>query len=191
MAKMKRNIASLFLDAPVIAAVKDEVNLQKAIKTEATVIVLLFGTVCTIATLSKIVKDANKIAIVHIDLISGLASKNEAVDFIHEHTLADGIISTRQNLVKRAIEVGLYGGQRTFLVDSMAVKTITKQIQNFKPSFLEIMPGTIFDEIAKIRKITSVPLVAGGLLSSKQDILAALNAGADAVSTTREDLWEV
>ncbi|OJF76855.1 MAG: hypothetical protein BKP49_04635 [Treponema sp. CETP13] len=188
---MKRNIASLFADAPVIAAVKDHIHLEKAIKTEANVIVILFGTVCNIATICKTVKDAHKIPIVHIDLINGLASKNEAVDFINEHTVADGIISTRQNLVKRALEVGLYGGQRTFLVDSMAVKTITKQIQNFKPTFLEIMPGTIFDEITKIRKITTIPLVAGGLLSSKKDILAALNAGADAVSTTREDLWHV
>ena len=191
MNKMKRNIASLFADAPVIAAVKDDMHLEKAIKTEATVLVLLYGTVSNIAAICKTVKDAHKIAIVHIDLINGLASKNEAVDFINEHTVADGIISTRQNLVKRAIELGLYGGQRTFLVDSMAVKTITKQIQNFKPTFLEIMPGTIFDEIAKIRKITTIPLVAGGLLSSKKDILAALNAGADAVSTTREDLWHV
>jgi glycerol-3-phosphate responsive antiterminator len=191
MNKMKRNIASLFADAPVIAAVKDDMHLEKAIITEATVIVLLYGTVCNIAAICKKIKDADKIAIVHIDLINGLASKSEAVDFINEHTVADGIISTRQNLVKRAIEVGLYGGQRTFLVDSMAVKTITKQIQNFKPTFLEIMPGTIFDEIAKIRKITTIPLVAGGLLSSKKDILAALTAGADAVSTTREDLWHV
>jgi len=191
MNKMKRNIASLFADAPVIAAVKDDMHLEKAIKTEATVLVLLYGTVSNIAAICKTVKDAHKIAIVHIDLINGLASKNEAVDFINEHTVADGIISTRQNLVKRAIELGLYGGQRTFLVDSMDVKTITKQIQNFKPTFLEIMPGTIFDEIAKIRKITTIPLVAGGLLSSKKDILAALNAGADAVSTTREDLWHV
>ena len=45
--------------------------------------------------------------------------------------------------------------------------------------------------LKRIRETTSVLLVAGGLLSDKQDIMAAFQAGVDAVSTTKEDLWEV
>ena len=35
----------------------------------------------------------------------------------------------------------------------------------------------------------SVPVIAGGLISDKEDIIAALDAGATAISTTKEELW--
>ena len=35
----------------------------------------------------------------------------------------------------------------------------------------------------------SVPIIAGGLLTTEMDIRAALQAGAIAVSTTNPDLW--
>ena len=40
-----------------------------------------------------------------------------------------------------------------------------------------------------VRTYTDIPLVAGGLISDKKDIIAAFDAGVDAVSTTREELW--
>ena len=60
-----------------------------------------------------------------------------------------------------------------------------------KPDFMEIMPGMMPKILRQIREHSSVLLVAGGLLSDKQDIMAAFQAGVDAVSTTKEDLWEV
>ena len=63
-------------------------------------------------------------AIVHVDLISGLNAREVAVDFIRENTEADGIISTKPLLVKRAVELGLIGIQRTFVIDSMAMDTL-------------------------------------------------------------------
>lgn len=47
------------------------------------------------------VKAHDKIAMVHIDLIAGLNNKEIAVDFIKKYTKADGIISTKQQLVKQ------------------------------------------------------------------------------------------
>ncbi len=61
----------------------------------------------------------------------------------------------------------------------------------FQPDFMEIMPGMMPKILKQIRETTSVLLVAGGLLSDKQDIMAAFQAGVDAVSTTKEELWEV
>ena len=39
-------------------------------------------------------KQAGKMALVHLDLINGLSAKDVAVDFIKKYTKADGIIST-------------------------------------------------------------------------------------------------
>ena len=54
---------------------------------------------------------------------------------------------------------------------------------------MELMPGVRPKILKTVRGYTEIPLVAGGLISDKKDILAAFDAGVDAVSTTREELW--
>lgn len=189
MGHKHEKIRNLFEISPIITAVKDEQGLEKALKTESPVVFLLFGNICNITGLVDQVKNSGKIAIVHVDLIQGLSSKEVAVDFIHQNTRADGIISTKAPLVRHAMDLGMIGGQRTFLIDSMALETTKKQLLTFQPDFMELMPGVMPKILKTVRGYTEIPLVAGGLISDKKDILAAFDAGVDAVSTTREELW--
>lgn len=189
MGHKHEKIRDLFEISPIITAVKDEPGLEKALKTESPVVFLLFGNICNITGLVDQVKNSGKIAIVHVDLIQGLSSKEVAMDFIHQNTRADGIISTKAPLVRHAMDLGMIGGQRTFLIDSMALETTKKQLLTFQPDFMELMPGVMPKILKTVRGYTEIPLVAGGLISDKKDILAAFDAGVDAVSTTREELW--
>ena len=189
MGHKHEKIRDLFEISPIITGVKDEQGLEKALKTESPVVFLLFGNICNITGLVDQVKNSGKIAIVHVDLIQGLSSKEVAVDFIHQNTRADGIISTKAPLVRHAMDLGMIGGQRTFLIDSMALETTKKQLLTFQPDFMELMPGVMPKILKTVRGYTEIPLVAGGLISDKKDILAAFDAGVDAVSTTREELW--
>ena len=189
MGHKHEKIRDLFEISPILTAVKDEQGLEKALKTESPVVFLLFGNICNITGLVDQVKNSGKIAIVHVDLIQGLSSKEVAVDFIHQNTRADGIISTKAPLVRHAMDLGMIGGQRTFLIDSMALETTKKQLLTFQPDFMELMPGVMPKILKTVRGYTEIPLVAGGLISDKKDILAAFDAGVDAVSTTREELW--
>lgn len=189
MGHKHEKIRDLFEISPIITAVKDEQGLEKALKTESPVVFLLFGNICNITGLVDQVKNSGKIAIVHVDLIQGLSSNEVAVDFIHQNTRADGIISTKAPLVHHAMDLGMIGGQRTFLIDSMALETTKKQLLTFQPDFMELMPGVMPKILKTVRGYTEIPLVAGGLISDKKDILAAFDAGVDAVSTTREELW--
>ena len=189
MGHKHEKIRDLFEISPIITAVKDEQGLEKALKTESPVVFLLFGNICNITGLVDQVKNSGKIAIVHVDLIQGLSSKEVAVDFIHQNTRADGIISTKAPLVRHAMDLGMIGGQRTFLIDSMALETTKQQLLTFQPDFMELMPGVMPKILKTVRGYTEIPLVAGGLISDKKDILAAFDAGVDAVSTTREELW--
>jgi glycerol-3-phosphate responsive antiterminator len=184
-------LEDVFASSPVITAVKDDTGLRHAMEKDCAIVFILYGTICNIAQIVETVKEHGKLAIVHVDLIMGLGSKEVAVDFIKENTQADGIISTKPGLVKRAMELGLIGGQRAFLIDSIALENTRKQLASFRPDFMEIMPGMMPKILRLIRETSSVLLVAGGLLSDKQDIMAAFQAGVDAVSTTKEDLWEV
>ena len=91
-----------FEDEPIIAAVKSEEQLNRAIASDCNVIFFLFGNICNIPSLVQRVTDAGKHALVHVDLINGLAAKEIAADFIRSYTGADGIISTKPQLLRHA-----------------------------------------------------------------------------------------
>ncbi|MCC8126938.1 MAG: glycerol-3-phosphate responsive antiterminator [Clostridiales bacterium] len=178
-------------DSPVIAAVKDEEGLKRSFESECGIIFILYGNICNITQIVRQVKEQNKIAIVHADLVLGFAPKEVSIDFIHQNTGADGIISTKPQLVKRASELGMLGILRAFMIDSMAMGTTKKQISAYRPDMLEILPGVIPTVIAQIRECTDIPIIASGLITDKKEIMQAFDAGADAISTTRQDLWFV
>ena len=182
-------VIDLLESSPVIAAVKDDNGMERCFQSESSMVFVLYGTICNIADIVDRIKDKGKIAIVHADLISGLNSKEIAVDFLRENTKADGIISTKPAMVKKAISLGMIGGQRTFMIDSMALATTKKQMETFRPDFLEILPGVMPKIIKEIKESIDIPLIASGLLCDKKDMISAFSAGADAISTTREDLW--
>lgn len=179
----------LLEDSPVIAAIKDSEGLKRCLDSECQVVFILYGDVCSIAGIVDTIKNSGKLAIVHADLVQGLAAKEIAIDFLHENTRADGIISTKLKLVRRAMELGLYGIFRTFIVDTLAVDNMKDVLQNFRPDMLEILPGIMPKIIRTLRETTDIPLIAGGLISEKKEILELFSAGADAISTTKQELW--
>ena len=177
---------------PVIAAVKNEEGLEACCRLEdIKVIFILYGSICNIGTIVKRIKEADKIALVHVDLVNGLASKEIAVNFIRYNTDADGIITTKPQLIKRAKELGLHTVLRVFLLDSMAYQNIDKEIAMVRPDIIEVLPGLMPKVIRKITKNVKVPVIAGGLISEKEDVVAALGAGAISVSTTNPSVWEM
>ncbi len=131
----------ILIDSPVIAAIKDANGLEECLTTECQVIFILYGNVCNIGDIVGKVKDHGKKAIVHMDLVSGLSSKEVSVDFIKQSTHADGIISTKPVIVKRAKELGLLAIQRFFMIDSIALENAKRQIDIYHPDCVEIMPG--------------------------------------------------
>lgn len=183
------NFEDVLRKYPIIAAVKSDESLEIAAMSNVKVVFILYGSILTIGEQVEKLKTHEKIVIIHIDLIHGLASKEVAIDFIMNNTNADGIISTRQNLVKYALEKGFIAGERTFLVDSMAKENIKAHLKTFSPSFLEVMPGVITRAISELVSDTKVPIVAGGLISDDEDLAMIAKSGALAVSTSNHKLW--
>lgn len=174
---------------PIIAAAKDERQLRLALDSDSQIIFLLFGDICSIENLVQQVKNEKKTVIVHIDLVDGLSSREIAVRFIRQHTAADGIISTKSNLIKEARALGLLTVRRIFLLDSLALETASKTLAQQPADFVEILPGTMPKMIRKVTASTKTPIIAGGMISDKEDVIGALSAGATAISTSNPALW--
>lgn len=180
---------------PVIAAVKSDAGLQAAVEMEEIqVIFVLYGDVCTIPAILERIKAAGKKAMVHIDLIAGLSAKEISVEFIARQTRADGIITTKPALVRRAKELGIFAVLRFFVIDSLALKNIENlemQCGTSRPDFIEVLPGVMPKVLGRIAKVSRIPMIAGGLITEKEDVIAALSVGAIAVSSTNQDVWNL
>lgn len=94
---MKKEFKEAIEDSPIIAAIKDDDGLKKCLTSESRVIFILYGDICNIPDIVETVKSSGKIAMVHIDLITGLSSKEIAVDFIKNIHRQTG--SSPQNLL--------------------------------------------------------------------------------------------
>lgn len=183
------NIYEQFEDSPIIAAVKDDAGLEACLKSDCRIVFILYGTICNIGEIVKKIRDSGRIAMVHLDLISGLGNKEIAVDFIQKETHADGIISTKPALIKRAKELSLLAVQRFFVIDSLSLQNVKKIREDCKPDFVEILPGVMPKIICRISREIKTPIIAGGLINDKEDIILALKNGAVAISTTNPSVW--
>ncbi len=188
---MNKDIEDAVFSSPIITAIKDDAGLEKSLSCESQVIFILYGDIVSLPEIVEKIKKAGKVAIVHMDLITGLSAKEIAVDFIHKNTAADGIISTKANLIQRGKALGLFTIHRFFMIDSMALNNMKKQLHNCKPDMIEILPALLPKIVTRICKSSPVPVITGGLISDKEDVLAMLNAGAVAISSTNPEVWEL
>lgn len=196
LSNLKKEIImnQIFYDAimenPVIAAVKDEDGVLNCMQKDINVVFVLFGELTTISDIVDRLKSAGKIVIVHLDLIGGLAVREESVRFIKQYTKADGIISTKPDMIKYAKELGLYTIFRIFVIDSKAFNAISHHAIS-SADLIEILPGIMPRIIQKFSQKTHVPIIAGGLISEKEDVINALDAGAIAISSTNQQVWNM
>ena len=190
---MRREFIEVIEAAPVIAAVKDDEGLEICLTSEVEAVFILFGDICTIADIVARVKDAGKIAMIHMDLVTGLSPQDVSIDFIRKYTRADGIITTKANLITHAREIGLVTVLRYFVIDSLALFSIerrSRENRDSQPDMIEILPGIIVPKmVRKICSMSKVPVLCGGLIQEKEDVMNALANGAAAISTTCPEVW--
>src|SRR5690625_7493765 len=115
------NIVNI-VQSQVIASVKDEKDIQKAIQADSNIVFLLTGNLVTTNIYVDQLKEANKTTFIHIDFIDGLSSSRAAIKYIADVWKPKGIITTRSHLIKFAKEEGLMAIQRIFLIVRTAMK---------------------------------------------------------------------
>jgi glycerol uptake operon antiterminator len=174
---------------PIIAAVRDEEGMAKALTSPVKVIFLLNGTLSNIRSRINQVKDCGKVVFVHLEMMSGLSKDQAAVEFLHMEMKPTGILTTKPNLVQRARSLGLVTVQRLFMLDSLSIQTGIKMVNMNRPDFIEIMPAIIPKVMVRVKKESTIPIIAGGMVETKEEIIELLKVGVTAVSTSKTELW--
>lgn len=182
-------LIELFQGNPVISAVSDLKLLKEALKSPSGIIFMLTGDIMNLQGVVKKCREYNKVVFLHLDLIKGFSRDIESLKFIKEYINPDGVISTKTTLLKNARHEGLFIIQRLFMLDSSSLGISIKSAQELRPDAVEIMPGIMPKIIKKTCENLHVPVIAGGLIEDKHEVITALEAGATSISTSRVDLW--
>jgi len=184
-----RKLDQLLIENPVIAAIRNEEDLEKVIHSSVLIVFVLYGSIINLKKICERLKEAGKVVFVHVDLIEGLKGDHTGLLFIKQCGEPYGIITTKATNIKNGKKLDFCVIQRIFVVDSLSLKTGIKNIQAVLPDAVEVMPGVASKIIKIMENQVRVPIIAGGLIQNKKDIMESISAGAMAVSTTKQELW--
>lgn len=174
----------------VIAAVRTDKEFERAVNSKVDIIFDLSPDLLSLGKKVEAAHYKNKKIFIHIDLASGIGKDKSGLLYAKSVNV-DGVISTRANVIKLARELGMFTVQRFFIIDSQSVDTTVETQKSSKADMVEIMPGIVVKAIEKLKKCVTVPIIAGGLIESREEVEQAILHGAAAVSTGKEELWEI
>ncbi len=185
-------LTRLLEQTPIIPAVRSAEFVSLGAQAPGKIVYFLFGNPEDIAETAGTAAAAGKIPIVNLDLVSGLARDSAAVSFLARRNV-QGIISTHPEPLRAARDFGLFAIKRTFLLDSAALQSALRSMDQFLPDALEVLPAMAAPHI--VTKLHAehprTPVIAGGLVSTLREIEDLLQRGISSVSVSDSSLWVV
>jgi glycerol uptake operon antiterminator len=182
---------TLLLDQTrIIPAVRAPELLTRAIQSPGKIVYFLFGNPEDSGQMAETVVAAGKVPIVNIDLAAGLSRDQAAISYL-AHRLVRGIISTHPEPLRAARDFGLFAIKRTFLLDSSALESALRSLDQFEPDALEVLPAMAAPHIlSRLRQShPHLPAIAGGLIKTLREIDDLVQQGITSVSVSDCGLW--
>ncbi|MFD2670755.1 glycerol-3-phosphate responsive antiterminator [Marinicrinis sediminis] len=174
----------------IIPAARKLKDLEKLWEMDYKTIILLDSHINQLKSIVGSTQKHGKRILVHLDLVQGLKSDEFGAEFVSQTIRPDGVITTRGSTVPKIKQNKLISVQRMFLLDSSALQKAIRLVEKTKPDVIEVLPGVIPHMIEKVHQETRLPVIAGGLIETQEQIEQALEAGAAAVTTSRVELWK-
>jgi glycerol uptake operon antiterminator len=184
------NFLTVLKKFPVIAAFREIRNLKIGELRHVGIIFVLGGTIFDLPKIVDLADRHEKVVFADIDLIKGAGKDAAGIRYLAKESRVQGIITTKSNLISSAQKEGLSSIQRIFLLDSESLTGGLSVVEKSKPDAVEILPGLILPKIMdRIRSVTAIPIIAGGLITKKEEVKEVLSSGAVGISTTSPHLF--
>ncbi|MCR4892695.1 MAG: glycerol-3-phosphate responsive antiterminator [Lachnospiraceae bacterium] len=182
---MALTLEELLQGNALIPSVSDTAQLKYAVKEQDfPCIMVKTGDISTIASILKLIHNAGKRAMVHLDSLKGIARDKEGIHYL-KRIGTDSLITMKPQTIRIIKDSGIFSLLGTFLVDSASVKSAIQNVHTNKPDALILMPMTIPEETYRyVLNHVDIPLIAGGLGLSVEIITRALSQGLAACAVT-------
>jgi glycerol uptake operon antiterminator len=151
----------------IVAAVRNMEALAAAAKSKTETVCLLFGNPLNIAELLRSLLEQGKLPLVNLDLLTGFTRDIINVEYLASCGAA-GVISTHYKILQAARKQGLITVQRTFALDSSAIQAELRNLSQFVPDAVEILPAVVAPRVVERfrQKHPRLRIMAGGLISA-------------------------
>ncbi len=173
----------------ILPAIRKIRDIELMVKHDYEYAVLLDVHLGQVSAILKWMQREGKHVLLHADLIQGLKNDVYAAEFLCQQFQPAGIISTRADTLITAKKHKILAIQRIFLLDTIALETSYNLARKVIPDFIEVLPGVIPHLIQEVKQETGKPVIAGGLIKTTEDVRRALEAGAEAITTSHKSLW--
>ncbi len=175
---------------PVAAAIKSSEDMQIALTSNALLLFILKGDAFELAPFVAQAHKSGKGIIVHVDLVAGVGKDRAGIQYLRQIGV-DGIITSRSQLVSAGKAEGLITIQRLLLAEDSALDSGVRTIARAAPDIVEVLPGTIFPDVATIlQSLLPGPFIAGGFIRTAADVTRVRAAGCILSSSSTYELWQ-
>lgn len=174
---------------PIIASVTKEEQIPKMLLSKVERVNLMTGHIGNLESIIRQAHDSGKKVYIHMEMVSGLGKDAHAIHYLAEKFRADGILTTKSAAVTAARQAGLKSIQRIFAIDTAAIQTAIRMINSSQPDEVELMPGLMPRVIRELKQTIKQPLIVGGLIRHEQEMIEALESGANFISTGDPAMW--
>lgn len=174
----------------IIPAISTHQTLRTFLKTDHEVGILMNFQLAQLEGLIQEMRDAAKKVFVHLELIKGLSNDEYGAIYLIQHFNVDGIITTKPKVIEMCQKRGTYAIMRFFLKDTLSLEQSLEMMTHQHPDAIEILPA-IPKMVHLVKNQISIPVILGGLISTPEEVDAAYQVGAMAVTTSNKELWNI
>lgn len=165
-------------------------DLDEALASRRDIILLTEADIASLPGLVAKVHGAGKKAWVNLELLGGFGRDQVGIKLLKNYFKVDGIMSTDSTKLGMAKRMGLTTIQRFLIGDSRAYDTSLRILKSANTDGAEILPAAIAREILpQLRRTTTIPLLAGGFIHTREEIEALRSAGFEGVTSSKKKHW--
>ena len=175
----------------IIASVYDLENLDDALDSNCEIVFLLTGNIFNLKKIADKIRSKDKGLYICVDSIDGFSKDTWGLEYIVKNICPNGIITSKQNLIKLSMSMGVFTIQRLIISDRNSLKKALTLLKVNRPHALELLPGIIPSLIQQVFEETKISLIASGLIRDIDDIDLAFQAGSVAIASSNQSLWNI
>ncbi len=173
----------------VIPAISNHKKLNQFLESDLNIGILMNFQLAQLEGIVAKMKEANKLVLIHSELIKGLSSDEYGAIYLIQNLKVDGIISSKPKVIETCKKRNVMGVYRFFIKDTISLEQSIEIGRRLRPDFIEILPGSCFELIDDIKKQLNCQVWMGGLINTQEHIDTCFKFNADAITTSNTDLW--
>ena len=174
----------------IIPAISNHKKLRAFFDSDLSTGILMNFHLAQLRNLVDEMKKHGKKVLIHAELIKGLSGDEGAAVYLIQSLHVDGIISSKPRVIDVCKKRGVLGVFRFFVKDTISFEQSIAIAKRLKPTHVEILPGCCVKLIEPLKKNLHCEVWMGGLIHSMKEADACFEAGARAITTSHEKLWQ-